>query len=300
MKRGVKMSLVGGAGVLGLALITVAITFGPIVYRSAIGLHRYETVAPILPAQFDGPAILVFSKTNGFRHEEAIPAANRAFSGIAKSRGWSVFLTEDAGIFNAEQLGRFKAVVWNNTSGDVLTSAQRTAFKAYLEAGGGFVGIHAAGGDPKYAWRWYVDDLIGAQFIGHTLSPQYQEATIRIEDNTSPATKGLGSSWVRTDEWYSFESSPRAKRYHILANLDESSYSPFMTFPLLKPRDIHMGDHPIIWSHCVVNGRAFYSALGHLASAYEEPKYLQLLEGATAWAAGLEGSRCAEGDESTE
>jgi hypothetical protein len=40
----------------------------------------------------------------------------------------------------------------------------------------------------------------------------------------------------------------------------------------------------------VGRGRAFFSALGHKGSYYAEPAFASLIEGAIAWAAGLEGT----------
>ena len=255
----------------------------------------YDKDAPKWP-ELKQPAILIFSKTNGFRDSNQIATANAALEKIAKDKGWASFTTENAAVFNAEQLAKFKAVVWNSTSGDVLTPEQRAAFKAWMEAGGGFVGLHGAGGDPSYKWQWYVDDLIGAQFIGHTLSPQFQQGRLVIEDQTHPATKGLGAEWVREEEWYSFDKSPRAKGYHILVTLDEASYSPREKIPLLVDKDLRMGkDHPIVWTHCLGNGRAFYSALGHRAESYAEPKHLAMIAGAISWVAGIEGPECDAG-----
>jgi uncharacterized protein len=259
-------------------------------YRVYYGKHVYETVAPALPADLHEPAILVFSKTNGFRDSAAVDAANVALAEIAKSKGWSVFFTENGAVFNPAMLRRFNATVWNNTSGDTLNSEQKAAFRSYIENGGGFVGIHGAGGDPRYEWRWYVETLIGAQFKGHPMSPQFQQATIRVEDQDDPATRHLGKEWVRTDEWYSFETSPRSSGSKVLATLDEGTYSPKMFW-----KDVRMGaDHPIIWKRCVGTGRVFYSALGHSASTYQEPLHLKELEGGIAWAAGLEGEGCAK------
>jgi uncharacterized protein len=279
-------------------ILWVVLTAGPSVYRAMVGFHRYESVPPILPDSLSKPSVLIFSKTNGYRHQ-SIEVSNAALSAIAQRRGWSVFVTENAAVFNPEQLPRFSAVVWNSASGDVLTLGQQTAFKSYLESGGGYLGIHGAGGDLKYMWRWYADTLIGAQFIGHPLYPQLQAARVLIEDTTHPATRRLGATWIRTDEWYSFASSSRTKGYHVLASLDEESYQPRSKIPLpfLKPKDLHMGDHPIIWLHCVGNGRAFYSALGHEASAYAEPQHLQMLEGALEWSMGLAGTHCVNGVE---
>ena len=101
---------------------------------------------------------------------------------------------------------------------------------------------------------------------------------------------------MRTDEWYSFEHSPRAKGYRILVSIDEATYSPRQKIPLLVDKDLSMGqDHPMVWTHCVGNGRAFYSALGHRAEDYSEPKHLEMIAGAIAWAAGLEGPGCDAG-----
>ena len=259
----------------------------------------YDKDAPKLP-ELNHPAILIFSKTNGFRDGDQIATANAALEKIAKDKGWTSFPTENAAVFNAAQLAKFKAVIWNSTSGDVLTPEQRRAFKSWLEAGGGFVGLHGAGGDPSYIWKWYVEELIGAQFIGHTLSPQFQKGRLVIEDQNHPATKGLGAEWVREEEWHSFDRSVRAKGDRVLVTLDESSYSPREKIPFLVDKDLSMGkDHPVVWTHCVGNGRAFYSALGHRADSYAEPKHLAMISGAISWAAGIEGPGCEAGKKVT-
>ncbi len=103
-----------------------------IVQRVALGgLKVYETTPPTLPAEIKRPAILVFSKTNGFRHEEAIPEANKLFAAMAGDNSWGHFQTENGATFNPEILARFDAVVFNNVSGDVFTAEQRAALKAY-------------------------------------------------------------------------------------------------------------------------------------------------------------------------
>ena len=101
------------------------------------GVKVYETTPPGFPGSIERPAILVFSKTSGFRHEEAIPAANAMFAGLAKAQGWGHFQTEDGATFSPGILARFDAVVFNNVSGDVFTPEQRQALKTFLEKGGG-------------------------------------------------------------------------------------------------------------------------------------------------------------------
>jgi len=208
--------------ILGVAILGLLAYGGFGLYRVYFGRHVYETTPPELPAGLREPAILVFSKTNGFREDHAIAAANDALRAMAARRHWSIFVTENGAVFNPEALKRFQAAVWNNVSGDVLTTEQKSAFRNYLENGGGFVGIHGAGGDPRYEWRWYVETVIGAQFQGRPMGPQFQQATIHIEDANDPATKDLPKEWSRTDEWYSFEKSPRAPGVRILATLGEA------------------------------------------------------------------------------
>jgi len=253
------------------------------------GVKVYETVPPKLPAEMKRPAVLVFSKTNGFRHEEAIPAANAMFAAMARESGWGHFQTENGATFSPEILSRFDAVVFNNVSGDVFTPEQRAALKAFLENGGGFVGIHGAGGDRTHDWRWYVDEVIGAGFIGHPMDPQFQRAVLERKDAAHPATRGLPARWSRTDEWYSFDKAVRAPKFHVLLTLDERTYAN----KEMMGQDLAMGaEHPIAWWHCVGKGRALYSALGHQASAYAEPEYRTILAGALAWALKQEGSGC--------
>lgn len=236
----------------------------------------YETQVPTLPDGFAGPAVLVFSKTNEFRHHDAIAAANKLFKDYADEKGWPIYFTENGAIHNTEQLGKFKVIIWNNNTGDVLTSDQRQALVEYIESGGHWFGIHGAGGSRSYAWQWYPEELLKAQFIGHTLFPQFPTATITVEDRQHPATRHLPERWQREEEWYSFEQSPRPRGVQVLASLDESTYEPVL--------DLKMnGDHPLIWTHKVGKGIVFYSALGHKGSAYEEPEYRLVLQQALSW-----------------
>ena len=122
-----------------------------------------------------------------------------------------------------------------------------------------------------------MTNVIGAQFTLHTHAPQFQQGRIIIEDRKSPIMRHLGGSWTRTEEWYSFAASPRRPGTHVLASLDEGSYD--------ATPELRMGDHPLIWERCVGKGRVFFSALGHLASSYQEKPHLQMIDKAIQWAA---------------
>jgi type 1 glutamine amidotransferase len=211
---------------------------------------------------------------------------------MAAHRGWSLVNTDNGASFTQSILKNFDVVIWNNVSGDALTLSQRKSFTRYIEHGGGFVGIHGAGGDPVYFWDWYADTLIGARFEGHPMDPQFQDARIVVVEGNE-ITRETVPGWTMKDEWYSFRSNPRIAGAHVLANLAESSYRP--TGP--AGEDLRMGDHPIIWNKCIGNGRSFYSAIGHLPETYSEPHYYQLLEQGIAWAAGAGGTICRAGAE---
>lgn len=287
---------------ISLGIVLVAGGLGAAYYKNMrdIGFFRepvFETERPRLPP-LSQPAILVFSKTNSFIHKEAIPAAKAEIQRLAKVNGWTVYLTDSGAIHNSEDLSKFAAIIWNNVTGDVLTEPQRSAFQRYIEQGGGFVALHGAGdGSVGETWSWYTDNLIGAKFIGHPMKQQFQVATVIMEDRSDPISASVEEKWSRADEWYSFSGSPRDKGFHILGTLDESTYAP----DGLWGKSLRMGkDHPIIWKRCVGRGRAFYSAIGHTASSYQEPEYQTVLSHAIAWAAGLEGSPCTAADSSHE
>lgn len=263
-----------------VALVLAGVTYG---MGRSMGFFRdpvFESERPSLPP-LAHPAVLVFSKANAFIHKEAIPVAKEMLRQMAGEHGWSVVVSDSGALFNAEDLARFDVVVWNNVSGDVLLPEQREAFRSWLENGGGFVGLHAAGDNSHEVWPWYQDNVIRAHFDGHPVFPQFQQARLRVEQPADPLVAALPDPWVRTDEWYTFDDSPRAADLRVLVTIDENSYSP-EAFGFLSLR---MGeDHPLIWKHCVGEGRVFYSALGHTAGTYTEPEYRELLARAIAWA----------------
>ncbi|MYG01606.1 MAG: ThuA domain-containing protein [Acidobacteriia bacterium] len=95
-----------------LALV-VAASFHPMVrsvYRAIRPSTSYDTEPPALP-ELAAPAFLVFSKTNGFRHADAIQTGVKALRGIAERRGWSLFHTENGAVFDTPILQRVRVLV---------------------------------------------------------------------------------------------------------------------------------------------------------------------------------------------
>ncbi len=245
--------------------------------------ERYEVVPPEIEVAEGQIRILVFDKTNAHREVEAMAASEQMLQDLATENDWSVVRTNSGAAFTSEILRQFDVVIWDNVSGDVLTLSQRDAFRAYVEAGGGFVGLHGAGGNRFYAWHWYVNTLIGTQYIGHPHDPQIEEGTVRIEAGEDCLSNEVPDVWAVEDEWYAFVANPREAGARILATVDESSISTTGLFGA----DLSMGDdHPVIWAREVAQGRSFYSALGHAPQVYADPVYRRLVANGVRWAAG--------------
>jgi type 1 glutamine amidotransferase len=272
-----------------ISLLTIVIVVVALVTIWQVGAwnllfpsHQHDTVAPLIPAEMVSPAVLVFSKTNSFRHEEGIGGGLQALKSITSDHRWGMFHTENGAVFNDKDLKKFDAVVFLNASGDVLSAEQEAVFQSWLQAGGGWLGIHSAGDDSHLEWKWYRDNLIGADFTAHIMNPQFQRATVVLENHDHPALLGLPNMWDHEEEWYSWEQSPRGEGFTILATLDEDSYTPVQKF-LGKERDLRMGDHPVVWSNCVGEGKSIYVAMGHKAEAFDRPQILQLINNSLIW-----------------
>ncbi len=226
---------------------------------------------PTTAASENTPArgrILLFSKTATFRHD-SIPNAIACVRSLLADR-YDIDATEDASVFTAENLARYRAVVFLSTTGDILNDAQQTAFEGFIHNGGGYAGVHAAA-DTEHTWPWY-GKLVGAYFKTH---PKPQEALVRVEDRTHRSTRMLPAEWKRMDEWYVYDHNPRGS-VTVLANLDDSTVT-----------GANMGgDHPIAWFHEYEGGRAWYTGGGHTKESYDEPLFRQHLEGGILWAAG--------------
>jgi type 1 glutamine amidotransferase len=200
-------------------------------------------------------SILVFSATKGYRHE-SIPNGIDAIKKIGLAKNWTITATEDSAFFTSANLKQFSAIVFLNTTGDVLGEPGQEALVEFVHNGGGIAGIHAAA-DCEYNWPWY-NKMMGAYFESH---PEQQVATLKVMEK-HPATANLPASWTRKDEWYNFKSvSPDIK---VLLMLDETSY-----------KGGKMGAfHPSSWYQSFEGGKIFYTALGHTVESYTEPLFL--------------------------
>ena len=216
------------------------------------------------------PKVLVFSKTMGFKHA-SIPAGMAAIEKLGSENGFEVDTTKNAEMFNEDNLKQYAAIIFLSTTGNILDAKQEAAFERYIQAGGGYVGVHAAA-DTEYDWGWY-NKLAGAQFLSHPAGTP--EADFIIKDNGHISTKMFTDSvWHRTDELYNYKRiNPDV---NVLMTLDESTYE-----------GGENGDfHPIAWYHDFDGGRAFYTGGGHTDESFSEELFLKHLLGGIQYAIG--------------
>jgi type 1 glutamine amidotransferase len=235
-------------------------------------------VATSALAASTGINILVYSHTAGFNHKDAIKAGLEVLEEMASKEGWTITATVDPNAFTASNLKQYNVIIFNNTSQNVLPEPeQRAAFQAFIQGGGGFVGIHAAS-DTLYDWEWY-GKLVGAYFRNHPRG--MQTARIIVEDQEHPSMQGLGDSFDFHDEWYWFRSNPRDLGVKVLARLDRTSHQALINHSRGKPEE----DHPIIWCHEYDGGRVWYTGLGHTTGPVKDERFAKMLHGGIIWAA---------------
>jgi hypothetical protein len=283
MKKWLKIAL---WAVFGL-IILLAGALALFIYKVKNGFPvTYETDKPPLNVPQGRLSVLLFSKTTGYRHGEAIDASKKTFASMAQQNGWFIYETEEGGVINPEQLALFDVVIWNNSTGEVINDEQKKALQAYVEGGGGLIGIHGSG-DDSHHWPWYEQHLLGALFSHHPLNPQLQETQLLLEPPAdSTLWFGLPRQAKHTDEWYVFFTNPRKQGFSVLYTIDGERILPSGNLLFIKDKNFGMGkDHPVAWYKATGKGRTFYTSMGHHAEAFAQPAVVQMLNNAIRWAA---------------
>ncbi|MGW5862795.1 ThuA domain-containing protein [Streptomyces sp. NPDC055239] len=201
-------------------------------------------------------------------------------SGPAAER-FKIVATDDPSVFtNEAKLGKFNAVAFLTGGGDVLDSEQEAGLEAYMEAGGGFLGIHdAARAEPYSSW---FTGLIGAR-PADSSPTNVQRATVEVGDRENPATKDLPLQWKRPDQWLNWTKNPTGE-VHTVARVRESTYQPGASK--------NGADHPISWCRDYDGGRSFYTGMGGTAASYDESDFRQHLRGALNWTTRISRADC--------
>jgi hypothetical protein len=208
----------------------------------------------------------VLTTTAGFRHA-SIPAAQRALRELGRRSGaYDVRVTEGLGELAPARIGRYAAVVFALTSGELaLSPAARAGLVRFVQRGGGFVGVHSAA-DTLYSYPPY-GRMMGAYFRAHPS----MRGTLTVTGPAHPATRGIPRVQPVAEELFEFRTDPRdAGARVILAVTPEGAGTPL----------------PSAWCTPFGRGRVVYTALGHEPSLWSAGWFRRHLDGAIAWASG--------------
>jgi PKD repeat protein/glucose/arabinose dehydrogenase/type 1 glutamine amidotransferase len=222
----------------------------------------------------DPYSVLVFTKNATVGAAEGVAALQASAPADATFE-----VSADASKFTDAGLAPFKAVVFLNTTGDVLDASQEAAFEKYFRAGGGFLGIGAAiTTEPNSA---FFTNILGTRASGEPTLAQL--ATVKVADRGHAAGgKALPEYFQRIDRWYNFADNVRGLS-HVIATVDENTYAGGNTMALTTPLT---NDHPVVWCKDYQGGRSFYTAMGNTAEGFSGAEFRKHLGGAVQWAAG--------------
>src|SRR5688500_4784136 len=110
--------------------------------------------------------VLVYTKNGKEYVHDNIPAAVSCIQNLGRQYGFKVDTSSNPSVMTRENLKQYSLLIFPSTNNDVFdTDAQRLAFRHYIEAGGGFVGIHSVTGTERN-WKWFKM-MLGGTFSWH-------------------------------------------------------------------------------------------------------------------------------------
>lgn len=239
-----------------------------------------RTVAENLLGKPHKAKVLVLTERGG-QHGGFTDAGLRWLAAEGAKRNFSITEINNARNITEAYLSQFSLVIQLDFPPYTWPKEAEDAFVKYIEEGhGGWIGFHHAtllgefDGYPM--WQWFSDFMGGVRFKNY-IAP-LADGTLIVEDEQHPVMKGVPASFVvPDDEWYTYDKSPRPN-VHVLANVDESSYTP--------ASDIKMGDHPVVWVNENKKARNVYFQIGHSSKLYETEGFTTMFRNAIDWTLG--------------
>jgi type 1 glutamine amidotransferase len=243
-------------------------------FRPLLGLIALAAASAAAPAQAADPPtrVLYVTHSAGYRHD-VLPLSQSVLAQLGDASGaFALTVTEDVSIFSSESLQSYAAVMFYTTGELPMSAQQKAAFLDFVGSGHGFVGVHSAT-DTFYLWPDYLE-LIGGYFNDH---PWRQSVRIEVADPMSPVVGFLGTALQIEDEIYQISDFDH-RGSHVLLRLDPTSVD-------LTKGGVHRRFYgwPLAWTRSYGQGRVFYTALGHGAAVWQDPRYQQLLLNAILW-----------------
>lgn len=236
-----------------------------------------RTVAENLLGKPHKAKVLVLTERGG-QHGGFTDAGLRWLAAEGAKGNFSITEINNARNITEAYLSQFSLVIQLDFPPYTWPKEAEDAFVKYIEEGrGGWIGFHHAtllgefDGYPM--WQWFSDFMGGVRFKNY-IAP-LADGTLIVEDKQHPVMKDVPASFVvPDDEWYTYDKSPRPN-VHVLANVDESSYTP--------ASDIKMGDHLVVWVNESKKARNVYFQIGHSSKLYETEGFTTMFRNAINW-----------------
>ncbi len=228
--------------------------------------------------------VLVFGGTGWYRHPETA-AINGWLSRLSNELKMQVDVTESAKDISTI-LSRYQVLILNNSNQltKILDQKQRKIIEEWYNNGGGIVALHAAL-VRQTEWAW-LSKLGGCDFDSDS---EYLKAKVIVDPSAKnhPTVKGYGMSFMYSADWTNHTESVTGKPgFQVLLRVDESTYEPVREFFQNRGGKAMGKDHPIAWTN-TLNGRFFYTELGHDVRSLETPFGRQHIIEAIRWAARI-------------
>jgi type 1 glutamine amidotransferase len=218
--------------------------------------------------------ILIFTLCEGFVHQ-SVPVCTDALIAMGDKTGaYTADASDDKAVFNAENLARYDAVAFNNTTKLSLSDEQKKALLDFVESGKGIIGIHAAT-DNFYDWPEGAA-MLGGLFDGHPWTSGGTWA-FKLDEPGHPLNKMFGGKGFKlSDEIYQFKEPYSRANQRVLVSLDLSDPDTKNIkggkAEMMKRTD---GDFAVVWLKRYGNGRVFFSGFGHHREIFWNPVLLQ-------------------------
>ena len=108
-----------------------------------------------------------------------IPYAVNCIQNLGKQYGFAVDSSGNPSVMTENNLKQYSLLIFTSTNNDVFdTDDQRLAFRHYIEAGGGFVGIHSVTGTERN-WKWFKM-MLGGTFSWHAKFQKFSVKTMTL------------------------------------------------------------------------------------------------------------------------
>ena len=272
-------------------------------------------IAEAIPAEPYAEAVkprklLVFSRTNGFRHA-SIVTGKLALAELGKTTGaFEAVISDDLTMFEKGKIGDFDAICFLSTTQNAfalfneemkkMSEEEKETAKvrelllkenlmAFVKGGGGFVGIHAAT-DTFYEWKEY-GEMMNGYFDGHPWQAGTQvNLFVEPGQEKHPLAEMFGGERLEfQEEIYQFKAPYESSKVHMLLRLDPEKSAK------VNGANRPDNDYGVSWARNWKKGRVFYSSLGHNHEMYWHPKVIRHYLAGIQWAIGDLKADLAEG-----